>query len=386
MARFRPEREAAKWTLLALTAGHLAVDCCTGIWPVFKTLAGLDIAAAGLFATIGNMAGNGLQLAFGILADRGWRKRLIVSGVATAGAVTLAPWTVRSYVLMAVLVLVTQIGSAAFHPCATGAVGSISRTRTGFLIGVLMAGGYLGYSLSQVLFSAIYTRAPAVSPVIALVPLAVAGVIAARLPGGPRAAEHRSGGWSGLRGQLRPLAPLFTVQVCVSAVNTSLVFLLPDLLLLRGAPAWIAQGGGHFALVAGGCLSLLPAGYGSDRWGARRVLVASNAVTGLLLILLLLRPSLSPVDLLLLTGIGACNAMNNVVAVSEGNRLLPGQASGVSAMLMGLPWCIASAGPVIAGLLADPSRGGSPAKALAWFTVLVPLALGASLRVRSRRG
>jgi FSR family fosmidomycin resistance protein-like MFS transporter len=57
-------------SLLALVGGHFAVDCCTGIWPVFKTLAHLDIVRAGLIATAGSMAGNGLQVAFGLLADR----------------------------------------------------------------------------------------------------------------------------------------------------------------------------------------------------------------------------------------------------------------------------------------------------------------------------
>ena len=77
--------------------------------------------------------------------------------------------------------------------------------------------------------------------------------------------------------------------------------------------------------------------------------------------------------------------MNGVVAISEGNRLLPGQASGVSALLMGMPWCIAALGPVVAGLLADPARGGTPAGALGWFLLLMPFTLAASLLVRPRR-
>jgi FSR family fosmidomycin resistance protein-like MFS transporter len=131
----------AWWTLLALAGAHAAVDCCSGIWPVFKTLAHLDIATAGLIATIGSMAGNGLQLAFGVLADRGWRKGLIVTGVAVAGAVTLAPWAVRSYPMMGALVLVTNVGSAAFHPSATGAAANLSRRRVGFMIAMFLAGG-----------------------------------------------------------------------------------------------------------------------------------------------------------------------------------------------------------------------------------------------------
>jgi hypothetical protein len=78
-------------SLAALAAGHFAVDCCTGIWPVYKTLAQLDLSKAGLIAMAGSMTGNGLQLAFGLLADRGWRKRLLVAGLALSGAVTFLP-------------------------------------------------------------------------------------------------------------------------------------------------------------------------------------------------------------------------------------------------------------------------------------------------------
>jgi FSR family fosmidomycin resistance protein-like MFS transporter len=375
----------AWWTLLALAGGHFAVDCCAGIWPVFKTLAGLDIAKAGLIATVGSAAGNGLQLAFGPLADRGWRKRLIVSGVAVAGTVTLAPWAVRSYPLMGALVLATNVGSAAFHPSATGAAASLSRRRVGFMIAVLLAGGYLGYSLSQVLFSAVYEPAPSFTPVIALLPLGMAAAIAACLPTTRDPGRPRGFDWRSLRGHLGPLAPLLAVQILASAVNISLIFLLPDLLASRHAAPWIVRGGGHFALIAGGCLSLVPAGQAADRWGARRMLVFANLTTACALGLLLTRSSASTYDLVLVMAVGAFNGINNIAAVAEGNRLLPGQASGASALLMGLPWSIAALGPLVAGVLADPARGGTPAGALGWFMLLMPFGLAASLRVRPRR-
>jgi FSR family fosmidomycin resistance protein-like MFS transporter len=374
----------AWWTLLALAGGHCAVDCCSGIWPVFKTLAHLDIAAAGLIATIGSMTGNGLQIVFGLLADRGWRKRLIVTGVAVAGAVTFAPWAVRSYPIMGALVLTTNVGSAAFHPAATGAAANLSRHRLGFMIALFLSGGYVGYSLSQLLFSAVHGSAPALTPVIALLPLAMAGAIAVGLPPSDPVRVHRGVEWRTLRGHLGSLAPLFAVQTLAGAVNVSLVFLLPDLLLSRHAAPWIVGGGGHFALIAGGCLSLLPAGQASDRWSARRMLVFANVTTTVALGALLLHTTASTLDLLFVTAVGAFNGVNNIAAVAEGNRLLPGQASAVSALLMGLPWCVAALGPVVAGLLADPTRGGTPAGALGWFMLLMPLGLAAAVRVRPR--
>lgn len=373
--------------LLVLAGGHFAVDCCTGIWPVFKTLAGLDLAKAGLIATIGSMVANGMQVLFGGLADRGWRKRFLVGGVACAGAVTFSPWT-GSYLVMFALQLTTAFASAAYHPAATGAAAGVSRSRTGFVIGVFLAGGYGGYAFSQLLFSAAYHHSPALTPVIALLPLAVAIGIAIAVPGGPvRAAGVSTAGADGER-RLRPRAswfvPLFMVQVFSTVASQSLVFLLPDLLAARAAPSWLVSGGGHFGLVVGSCLALLPAGHFADRFGARRVLMLGNAATGVLLAVLLSRTTASVVDLALVVAFGLFSGVNTVVTVAEGNRMYPKQASGVSALLMGLPWCVAAIGPVIAGVLAEPSRGGSPALALSWLGFAIPVALLAASFVPSR--
>ena len=371
--------------LAALTLGHLAIDCCAGIWPVFKTVAGLDIARAGLIATVGSMSGNGLQLAFGGFADRGFRKRLLVLGVAAAASVTFVPWVRGSYLLMAALVIVGQVGSAAFHPSAAGVATTIAPRRAGFMLGIFLAGGYVGYSLSQLVFTGVYAAAPLATPLIAVLPFCAAAGVAAYVP---RTAPRPPGSglaWRSLVAARRALGPLFAVQVLASAVNTTLVFLLPDLLLQRHAPAWMVEGGGHFALVAGGCLALLPAGHASDHWGARRVLSLANLGSTALLLTLLARTRGSWPDLALVLAFGALSGVNSVVAVSEGSRVLPGHASAVSALLMGLPWCVAALGPVVAGVLADPARGGTPSAALGSFALLLPAALAASLFVSARR-
>jgi FSR family fosmidomycin resistance protein-like MFS transporter len=371
--------------LLALALGHLAVDCCSGIWPVFKTVAQLDIALAGLVMTVANMAGNGLQLAFGAFADRGARKRLLVVGVASASLVTLVPWAVGSYALMALLVMASQIGSAAFHPSAAGAVTMLAPRRAGFMLGLFLGGGYAGYAISQFVFSGVYGISPLLTPSIAVLPLAGALAIALWVPRSRRAGGHDGFTWAALRGSLRPLSTLFAVQVCASTVNVTTIFLLPDLLLSRHASRWMVEGGGHFALVAGSALALLPAGHASDRWGARRVLALGNLLSAVLLAALLSRSGASLLDLLLVLGFGTFNGVNSVVSVSEAGRVLPGHASATSALLMGMPWFFAALGPVIAGHLADPTRGGTPTFALAWFALLLPLAFLASLLVRTRQ-
>jgi len=267
------------------------------------------------------------------------------------------------------------VGSAAYHPSGTGVATALSQRRTGFLVGIFLAGGYLGYSLSQVLFSRLFERGPHLTPVLHLIPLTAAAVIALYVPRTESHPRSRSWPWREIGEQGRRLGALFGVQVLTTAVNVGLIFLLPDLLLARHAPAWMVQGGGHFALVAGGCLSLLPGGHAGDRFGARRVLVVANLATGCLLALLLFRHTATWVDVALVAAFGAFNGINNVVTVSEGNRAMPGRASAASALLMGLPWCLAALTPAIAGALADPATGGSPVRALWWIALTIPLAL-----------
>jgi FSR family fosmidomycin resistance protein-like MFS transporter len=377
-------RGSAAAGLAALAAGHLAVDCCTGIWPVYKTLAHLDLHVAGAIATAAGMIGNGLQIGFGFLGDRGFARKLLIGGALLASAVTFVPYT-SDYRLLFALVLATSIGSAAFHPIGAGAAGALSRHRTGVLLALFLAGGYVGYSLSQVAFTAVYRAAPRATAVLAALPALAALGLWRFLPSAPNRGQTFAAWTQSLRGAWRPLSSLFAVQALAATVNVSLIFLLPDLLLERRAPAWVAQGGGHFALVLGGALALLPAGHASDRLGGRRLLIATNSLTGLSLAAVLALDL--PTSLLLptLTAFGAFNSANNLVAVSEGNRLLPGQNSGVSALLMGLPWGVAALGPVVAGTLAA-RPGGSVTAALGSMAVCVPLALVAAALLPARGG
>jgi len=371
--------------LAALACGHLAVDCCTGIWPVYKTIAHLDLATAGLIATAGSMIANGLQVVFGIIADRGFAKRLLVGGAVLAGFVTLVPLT-HSYPLLFALVLITSVGSAAFHPVGTGAAGALSRERTGIMVSLFLIGGYVGYAFSQLVFTALYRAAGGATVVLWALPLLAALAIVRFVePAPPRPVASAAVLTRSRRAAAPRLAVLFAVQVFTTAISTSLIFLLPDLLESRHAPSWAVEGGGHFAMVMGSAAALIPAGLAADRFGARRVLLVLNLVTGVLLWLALYVGDTVTVLLPLVAAFGAFNSANNVVVVSEGNRMMPGQNSGVSALLMGAPWVFAAAAPAIAGVLADPAHGGTPSAALGWLAFCIPLALTASLLLPRRR-
>lgn len=381
-----PRAESATpWAALsALVLGHLAVDACAGIWPVYKTLAGLDVARAGLVATAAGVLGSGSQIAFGLAADRGHGRALLVAGVVLAGSVLLLPLA-GGWAALAALVLLTSVGSAMFHPAGTGLAGSFSRQRTGVLVACFLTGGFIGFAASQLVFTAAWRAWGAGVAVLLAVPLAAAAVLAATVPAAPRRRLPIARALLRLRRERAALAALFASQTLSTALASAVIFLLPDLLSARQTPRLLVEGGGHAALVLGACLSLFPAGYAADRFGARATLLAANAASILALSALLAWPGASPVATVALIALfGCCNGANNVVAAAEGNRRCPGIGGLVSALLMGLPWCLAAVTPAIVGhLVAIP--GGSPGSAIAWMLVVAPPTLAACLLITARR-
>ncbi len=370
---------------MVLSLGHFAVDLCCGIWPVYKTMAGFDLTIAGLVATIAGIFGNAMQLAFGLAADRGRRKLLLVGGLVLSGAIVFVP-LVQSLPLISLLVPATSIGSAAFHPTATGAASSLASHRSGVMVGVYLTGGYVGYALSQWVFTSVFSANGGSTEILLIVPVLAAIAVVKGLEAAPGRPKSLSGMKELLTSHARKLGALFAIQVFASSLNIGLIFLLPDLLKERGTPDWILYGGGHAALVLGGSLALLPAGHAADKWGARRVLLSFNVIAGALFALLLFSPFETASLLILLTLFGAANGANNVVLVAEGNRSLPGRNGAVSAMLMGLPWCISGLTPLIVGHLANPVNGGSVGSALAklGFAVLGSLIATGLLPKRNR--
>ena len=143
-------------TLLVLTwVAHFFIDAMLGIWPVYKSLASINLATAGLIVAIGAFIGEGSQLFFGPLSDKGYRKTLIIVGLfATLGSAFLAYST--HYGVLFGLYLLTCLGSGCFHPAAASLMGSLIPAHRGLLLTIFASGGSLGLATSQMIFTHTY--------------------------------------------------------------------------------------------------------------------------------------------------------------------------------------------------------------------------------------
>lgn len=362
--------------LMALWLGHFTVDSFTGIFPIYKTLAGLDLVKAGLIMTIGGFVGNSLQILFGFLGDKGWNRFLLCFGVLAAGSVILLPYIDNTnYFLMGFIIMLTFLGSSAYHPSGTGTASSLSSVGVGKLTALFLSGGFVGYAFSQLLFTKIYLTTDGKPAAMYLMAIFTALMLFFFAQPPKRQTGLQKNFWAATKGLRKPLTFLYVVMVFAAGINMAMVFLLPDLLQSKGAGKWMIYGGGHLFMIMGGCAGLLPAGHVADKYGPRQVMLGGLIALGMLLPLTARFEMNSDIAwAALLFFLGFSSSTCNVVGVTYGSRLLPRHTRTVSGLLMGTAWCFAGISTSITGWLADPKYGGTPGSAFMWLVTAAVVA------------
>lgn len=341
-------------SLLLLWLAHMFMDFFTGIWPIYKTVAQIDIVQAGLIAGISGFCGEILQIIFGYLCDRGHRQKILFLGLATASAVLWITFTSSIFGCF-ILMLLLMIGSSAFHPAAAGFAGALSPGQKGKTILFFASGGAIGLGISQIVFTSLMGKFNG-HAIVLLVP--VMAVLALtffhRFPHiaetGPKTNLRRF--FDPIMHCRRSLTLLYFAQVANQGFIYAFMFLMPDLLMERASHTWLTFGGGHCCFILGSALTMIPAGILCDRFGQKKILFTVVLGATALLYLFLHQPFASLTsNIILLTSLGAFLGIVNPIIISWGNFLVPQSPSTVSAILMGFAWCVAYFGPTCAGYM-----------------------------------
>lgn len=337
-----------------LWIAHFFLDFCVGVWPIYKTLAGIDVFLAGIVLGIAGFTGELSQLFFGYFSDRGFRKAILLTGIILSSAILLVT-VVHGFFAWFALVLLLMLGSGAFHPAANGMASALAPGHPGKAILIFASGGAVGLGFSQLLFTRILDRFNGHAYVMVIPAAIVAmGVLLHRFPKlkvTDRATTFREF-FRPLMQNKRSLLLLYFAQIANQSVFISFLFLLPDLLFTRGCESWLCLGGGHLCVIVGGAFSMVVAGWLCDKYGHRVVLLSVFGGGLVALYLFLLQSTLSlTTNVLALSFLGAFLGVSNPVIISWGNRLVPESPSTVSALLMGLAWCFGNLAPIVAGFL-----------------------------------
>jgi FSR family fosmidomycin resistance protein-like MFS transporter len=354
------EQKFQLWlSITMIWLAHLCMDFMIGIWPVYKTLVTLDLAVAGLIASMGMFIGEGLQLYFGVLSDRGFHKHLLILGLVLTATIPFLAYVYHSWILF-IFVLSSFIGSGAFHPAAVGLMVGWGPRYKSFFIALFACGGMLGAASSQYMFMKIFYLFGGHTWILVIpIILICLGCVLCPFPKLTYLKEDKQLNfkilWQAIKPYRTELILLYIVQVSLQMIVLSFSFLMPDILQAKGYEEWFCLGGGYFYFVIGSALTSIPIGYYVDKLGYRLILGGIILVSMSLLYVFLFIPNLSLFLLkLVLIGLGGTMGVIVPVIVAGGNSFVPSYASSlVSAIYMGGATCLAGFGPTLAGWIAS---------------------------------
>ncbi|WP_068471311.1 MFS transporter [Candidatus Protochlamydia phocaeensis] len=353
---------------------HLIMDFMIGVWPVYKTLVTIDLVVAGLIASLGMFIGEGLQLYFGFLSDKGHHQKLLVLGIGLTATIPFLSYVENEWILFT-FILCCFLGSGAFHPAASGMlIGWVPKYKS-FLIALFACGGMIGAAISQYVFRYFFVQFEGQTWFLAVPILCVTlGCLCFRFPAIKK--QERRIHFKDMLRIIHPyrfqLGLLYFIQLCLQVIVLSFSFLLPDILKIKGYEEWFCLGGGYFYFVIGSAIASLPIGYCVHKWGYRLVLAVIIFISAVVLSYFLAIETLSlPPVIVLLLLLGGSMGVVVPVVVAGGNALVPVEASGfISALYMGGCTCLAGFGPTLAGLLASYMEKNAPVVAMQMLSVL----------------
>jgi MFS transporter, FSR family, fosmidomycin resistance protein len=360
-------------TFIAVVVAHVMVDFMgMSVWPVYKTLAGLDVAKAGWIATVIAMSGTALQPLFGSIADRFGPRRVILMGAfLTSFALLLGPladyqtqlnrWLPPLfglsgfYLVVFIILAAGRLGQDMFHPAGAGLAGSFSVKRGSMFLAVFIAAGSIGFGLSQIGFVAAYHHFGHHTEIL-LIPAVILWVFVWRWCRPSESLHAKRVSVIASLAALRPVASqilaLFLILAISSGVMSGLFFLMPEFAHEKGYPAWLGQGGAFGLIVFGATMFMVPMGHLADRIGRRRTLIAMTILSVISYHAIIHLTLPVPAFILLCIAGGAFLGTVNPLGVAAGQRIAPREnVSIVSAILMGWAWCLGGTVPSIAGEL-----------------------------------
>lgn len=372
-----------------MVLGHTVVDTCQNILPVVLSVLqprfDLSYAQVGLAAALLNLCSSVIQPLFGWASDRWGIQWFIPAGIVWTGILMGALGLAPNYWALLLVLTLTGVGTAAFHPVASTAAAFASGAQRGLGVSLFSAGGNLGFAVGPILMTWILIRFSLRGTVL----LMALGILAAGLihryrreievpfarDRQRRAREDAPIPWAKLSG----LCVLITLR---SWGSSGLVVFMPLFLIQQGM-AFSLTGRALFLFLFFGALGGLLGGHFSDRIGRQQVIAASLLIyPPVMVTALTLQGSMRWI--LLAIGGMALLASNSVTVVFA-QELLPHHIGLASGLTLGLAFGAGGLGAGVSGIVADLLG----LRASVWTLVLLPglaglLALG--LRAPHPRG
>jgi len=342
--------------MAALSSGHLATDFANGALPALLpflvhrfdltyTLAAVVMLAWAISSSV-------VQPLFGMWSDRRGALWLLPTGLAAGGIGIGLAAAAPAYWLVLLFVVVSGLGTAAYHPEGSKFAAYASGNRRASGMSLFSIGGNLGYALGPVVATAVIVQLGLRGGLVLAVPcLLIAAALFRLMPFLHGFAPERGTrpGWTG-EDRPRALGLLLAVIALRNVGWFSLVTFVPLYEVALGHSESHGNRLLSLMLLSGG-IGTLAAGPLADRVGRRSVLIGSLVATGpLTLAYLLVGGALGAVALAL---VGACVIGSFGVTMVIGQEYLPHRIGMASGLTVGFGIGLGGVGAVVVGTLAD---------------------------------
>ncbi len=355
----------AKTTIVLLSTAHAVLDSYSSflfqLLPMMTLRLGLKPAHAGLLTPALMISSSLMQPVYGMISDRYFKRSMVVFGPLVAAVFLSLIGTATSLPMLMLFVVIGGIGVGAFHPQGAALVSRMASDpgsdgigkHQGMVMSVFSSAGTVGYALGPIMIASAvslfglenswYTMGWGVAMWAMMFRYCPPLEKIEKAENAPSLSQTLRSVWG-------PLTLLYFAVVLRSAVSVSVTTFLPFALQSSGLTdterSWVLAGfilfggiGGFF----GGALA--------DRFGARRVTLAAMLLATPLLVGAFMTQGM-PSYLLLMAG-GTMLNLPIPVSVVMAQRLVPGGASTVSALMMGFAWGAGALMAPLTGVISD---------------------------------
>lgn len=360
--------------IILLAAGHMAVDTNQGslpaILPYLRNAYGLTYTAAGALVLAANLTSSVIQPVFGYLADRRARRWMLPLSVLCAGIGMGLLGFAHHYWLMMLLLTLTGLGVAAYHPEGYRATAGVAGQRKATAISWFSVGGNLGIALGPPMITFLLVRHGLRGSIGMILPaVAVASLL---LLASSRLTPSRAGADSachseGAASHPRAMVLLILLVAVRSWTQLGFATYIPFYYLdyLKSTPETVASV--LFVFLGSGAVGTLIGGPIADRWGARRFTILAFLVAMPLGSLFLC--SKGVVAYLALGMFGAALVASFTTTVVLGQAYLPRNPGMASGLIVGFAIGTGGLAVTLLGGIADAF--GVPA--VLWISAMLPV-------------
>ena len=342
--------------MAALSAGHCATDFANGALPALLPFMvdrfSLSYTLAAVVMLASTAASSLVQPLFGAWSDRRGVIWLLPCGVALAGIGIALAAAAPSYWLVILLVIVSGLGVAAYHPEGSKFAAYASGSKRASGMSLFSVGGNIGYALGPTATTPLILAFGLTGGLLLALP--VLGVAVALVLVLPFLCGFvpEPGSRSAAAGEDRPgaLALLLGVIAFRSVAWFGLITFVPLWEVSLGQPK---AHGSHLLslmLLAGG-VGTLAAGPIADRIGRRPVVIASMAATAPLTFVYVLVGGVPGAIALALVGVCVISTFGVTMVMAQ--EYLPNRIGMASGLSIGLSIGLGGVAAVGLGALAD---------------------------------